>query len=74
MTQSLDAVVASVAASRRYGDVCAETVQRLATQALTRSEGDARRAAKRTKRALHQFYGAFLPTTPRYEHMLAELR
>ena len=74
MTQSLDAVVASVAASRRYGDVCAETVQRLATQALTRSEGDARRAAKRTKRALHQIYGAFLPTTPRYERMLAELR
>lgn len=64
----------SLARSRRYRHVCAPAVERFAREALEAAGGDARAAQKRVKTALHQVYGAFLPTTPRYDRLLAELR
>ncbi len=66
-------MVESVAASRRYRHVCPETVRRLSRQALESSRGDVAGAAKRTKRALHQAFGAFLPAAPRYSRLLERL-
>lgn len=74
MKDSVAEVVEGVSASRRYRHVCADTVQRLSREALERSQGDVREATKRTKRALHQIFGAFLPTIPPYARMLESLR
>lgn len=60
MSDVLESVVSSVAASRRYRHVCADVVERLARRALAASGGDARAASKRTKSALHQVFGAFV--------------
>ena len=76
MSEAHDAteqVVTRVAAARRYRTVCAATVRRLANQALAASQGDAREATKRTKRALHQIYGAFLGGVQPWPRLLAEL-
>ena len=66
-------MVESVAASRRYRHVCPDTVRRLSRQALEIRPGDVAGAAKRTKRALHQAFGAYLPVAPRYARLLGRL-
>lgn len=71
---ALDAVVTAVLASRRYRHVHPPLVRRLATAALHASAGRPAEAVKRTKRALHQIVGAYLPTPPAYARHLAELR
>lgn len=63
----------TISASRRYRHVSREAVRRIGRDALARSGGDVEGASKRTKRALHQVYGAFLPSVPRYDRMLREL-
>ncbi len=65
--------MAAVAESRRYRNVCDATVQRLAREALAASGGEPREASKRTKRALHQIFGAFLPTSPPWKKLLERL-
>lgn len=71
---ALESVKQSLARSRRYRHVCAPAVERIAREALAAEGGDARAAQKRAKMALHQVFGAFLPTVPRYERLLGELR
>ena len=70
----IDEVVTAVLRSRRYRSVHPATVRRLAEAQL--AAGGGRRtddAIKRTKRALHQIFGAYLPQPPRYERWLGEL-
>jgi 16S rRNA (guanine(1405)-N(7))-methyltransferase len=54
----LDQIVSTVASSKKYGAVCADTVRRIAARELGR-HGDPKKATKATKRRLHQVYGAF---------------
>jgi 16S rRNA (guanine(1405)-N(7))-methyltransferase len=68
-----DAVVEEVLRSRRYRPVAKPTVERLAQAALVSSGGDVKEAVKRTKRALHEAVGAFLPSPPPYERLAAAL-
>lgn len=59
-THAVAAILAAVAASRRYRDVDASLVARVAREELERSRSVAE-AVKRTKRRLHQAVGAFRP-------------
>jgi 16S rRNA (guanine(1405)-N(7))-methyltransferase len=68
-----DAVVAAVLRSRRYRTVSEPTVERLAQAALVSSGGDVKEAVKRTKRRLHESFGAFLATPPPYDRLAAAL-
>jgi 16S rRNA (guanine(1405)-N(7))-methyltransferase len=54
----LEKVVAAVATSKKYRSICTDTIRRIAERELA-SHGDAKAAAKATKRKLHQVYGAF---------------
>jgi len=54
----LDRVVSSVAASKKYRSVSADTVRRIAERELSK-QGDIKETIKATKRRLHQVYGAF---------------
>jgi 16S rRNA (guanine(1405)-N(7))-methyltransferase len=54
----LDQVVSTVASSKKYGSICADTIRRIAERELAR-HGAPKRAVKATKRRLHQVYGAF---------------
>jgi len=54
----LQAVLEAVAASRKYGGVCADTVRRIAARELA-ARRSVKDAVKATKRRLHQVYGAF---------------
>jgi 16S rRNA (guanine(1405)-N(7))-methyltransferase len=54
----LDRIVATVATSKKYRSICADTIRRLAERELA-SRGTVKAAAKATKRRLHQVYGAF---------------
>ena len=59
MSGDLEAVVERVSASRRYRDVDAALVRRLASEELPRAR-TTEDAAKRVKRRLHQAVGAFV--------------
>ncbi len=54
----LQAVVAAVAAAKKYRGVCPDTVRRIAARELG-TRGSVKDAVKATKRRLHQVYGAF---------------
>ena len=54
----LEAVVSAVAQSKKYRDVCPDTIRRIAAHELAHRRS-AKEAAKATKRRLHQVYGAF---------------
>jgi 16S rRNA (guanine(1405)-N(7))-methyltransferase len=69
----VDQVVAILRESRRYGTLHEATLRRLAAEALKIERGNVREAAKRTKRSLHQIFGAYLPERPRYGRLLAML-
>lgn len=61
--------------SKRYAAVAPETVRRLAAKALTASGGDLADAIKRTKRGLHEVYGAYLPgSAPNFAGLMRKLR
>src|SRR5262245_17166809 len=64
-------VVAAVLRSRRYRTVARPTVERLAQAALVAAGGDRKEAVKRTKRRLHEAFGAFLPSPPPYDRLAA---
>lgn len=65
----------ALGSSRRYQTVTPPTVRRLARAALVSARGDVPDAVKRTKRALHEIYGAFLPGgPPNYPALLRQLR
>ncbi len=69
----LDEAVAAVLASRRYRSLHPPFVRRVAEGEAPAAKSPAE-LVKRTKRALHQIFGAYLPTPPRYERLLDELR
>ncbi|MFG1953682.1 Rmt family 16S rRNA (guanine(1405)-N(7))-methyltransferase [Micromonospora sp. NPDC048830] len=64
----------AITKSRRYQTVAPATVRRLARAALVAARGDVPDAVKRTKRGLHEIYGAFLPPSPpNYPALLRQL-
>lgn len=72
MASSEDDVVAAVLASRRYRSLYPPLVRRVAAAEAAGARSPAE-LVKRTKRALHQIFGAYLPAPPRWERLLAEL-
>jgi 16S rRNA (guanine(1405)-N(7))-methyltransferase len=75
LEERLGLIEAAIAKSRRYATVTPVTVRRVAQTALTSSRGDVSEAIKRTKRGLHEIYGAYLPgNEPNYPAMLRKLR
>ena len=72
--EALDAIEAALAKSKRYAAVDPGAVRRIATKALRSAGGDVADAVKRTKRGLHEIYGAYLPgSAPNYPGMLRRL-
>jgi 16S rRNA (guanine(1405)-N(7))-methyltransferase len=69
----LDDAVTAVLASRRYRTLHPPFVRRVAAAQAPHARTEAE-LVKRTKRALHQIFGAYLPTPPRYDRWLASLR
>lgn len=72
--EAMAEVVAAVLASRRYRTVHPPLVLRIARAQAAAASGSPADLVKRTKRALHQIFGAYLPKPPRYDRLLAELR
>jgi 16S rRNA (guanine(1405)-N(7))-methyltransferase len=70
----LDALVAGLAASRKYRSLAPELLRRVARRAL-RGGGGPDETLKRAKRRLHQLYAAFLapPELERVEKLVAAL-
>ncbi len=71
MHESIEQVTANVLASPKYRHICADTVRRIAMQALARQETLAQ-AIKATKSRLHQIYGAY-ESTINYRRALDDL-
>lgn len=69
----LDDVLARVAVSRRYRHVAEEVVRRLATEEIAKSRNLAD-AEKRTKRRLHQIFGAYTGQPDYPQRLLALAR
>src|SRR5258707_2716492 len=67
----IDQFVAAVAESRRYRHVASTIVLRLAAEEIPKSRSAAD-AEKRTKRRLHQIFGAYASPLP-YDRLLARL-
>jgi 16S rRNA (guanine(1405)-N(7))-methyltransferase len=56
----LDAVVSAVAASKKYGALCEDTIRRVAELEMATAPGASLKSVvKATRRRLHQVYGAF---------------
>jgi 16S rRNA (guanine(1405)-N(7))-methyltransferase len=73
--ERLRQVEAAVAKSRRYAGLAPGTVRRVALRALVSAQGNVAEATKRTKRGLHEIYGAYLPgSEPNYQALLRSLR
>ncbi|MBN1934811.1 MAG: methyltransferase [Anaerolineae bacterium] len=70
-SHALEQITANVLASPKYRRVCADTVRRIAAQALARQETLAQ-AIKSTKSKLHQVYGAY-GSTINYRRALDDL-
>jgi 16S rRNA (guanine(1405)-N(7))-methyltransferase len=67
----IEQIVSAVAESRRYRHLAPSLVARLAAEELPRSKNPVD-AEKRTKRRLHQIFGAFATQLP-YDRLLARL-
>jgi len=67
----IDQIVAAVAESKRYRHLAPTLVARLAAEELPKSKNPAD-AEKRTKRRLHQIFGAYASHLP-YDRLLARL-
>lgn len=71
----LHEIEAALGKSKRYAAVAPETVRRVAGKALVSAGGDVADAIKRTKRGLHEVYGAYLPgSAPNFPALLRRLR
>lgn len=73
MAPPVDQVLTALRNSRRYGTLHEPLLRRLAIEALEIERGNVRHAVKRTKRRLHQIFGAYLPQRPRYGRLLEEI-
>jgi 16S rRNA (guanine(1405)-N(7))-methyltransferase len=71
-TEAVEQVVAAIAQTAKYRAVAPELVRALAQHELARHS--AREATKQVKGRLHQLYGAFFPSEPRYAAWLEALR
>ncbi|WP_019811622.1 Rmt family 16S rRNA (guanine(1405)-N(7))-methyltransferase [Saccharomonospora halophila] len=72
--ERLHAVETALTKSKRYSGLAPATVRRVARRALVSSGGDVPDAVKRTKRGLHEIYGAYLPGgAPPYRGILRKL-
>jgi len=74
LPMDVDAIADVVRQSRKYRHLCLDTVARIARWALPRSNSQ-KDAVKRTKRKLHQVYGAYLAglDTARLDGLLARM-
>lgn len=73
LSATVEQIVAGVRQSRRYRDLDESVVRRCASQAALAHRRPAD-ALKRTKRHLHQIYGAYLGTAPKYARLSERLR
>lgn len=72
--EKLRAVETALTKSKRYSGLAPATVRRVARRALVSSGGDVTDAVKRTKRGLHEIYGAYVPGgAPPYRSILRKL-
>jgi 16S rRNA (guanine(1405)-N(7))-methyltransferase len=69
----LAAIVHAVAHSKRYRNVASSIISRLAAEELPKSK-NAADAEKRTKRRLHQIFGAYATAALPYDKLLARLQ
>lgn len=68
-------VVEAIRTVPRHQGIAETTLRRLARTALVSAEGDVSDAVKRTKRGLHEVYGAYLPTrSPKYHALVRQIR
>jgi 16S rRNA (guanine(1405)-N(7))-methyltransferase len=67
----VDQVLKAVAESRRYRHIAPGLIARLAAEEIPKSKNDAE-AEKRTKRRLHQIFGAYATSLP-YDKLIAQL-
>jgi 16S rRNA (guanine(1405)-N(7))-methyltransferase len=67
-------VVAELRRSRRYGSLADATLRRVAEDAVRVERGRLQAAAKRSKRELHEIYGAYVGPPPPYARLERELR
>lgn len=70
---ALDELVAAVAASAKYRNVCETCIRRIGARELAR-RGSLKEAVKETKNQLHQVAGAYLAGKMPYGAWLSELR
>jgi 16S rRNA (guanine(1405)-N(7))-methyltransferase len=71
---ALRTIEQALTGSRRYAAVAPQTVRRIARRSLTSAQGDVAEAIKRTKRGLHEIYGAYLPAgAPGYPALLRRI-
>lgn len=70
---ALDEIMTAVRTSRRYTSVADQTIRRIADAALISANGNVGEAVKRTKRGLHEIFGAYLPAPPKYAALLRKL-
>lgn len=71
----VEAVISAVAKSKRYTVVAPQTIRRIARRALVSAQGNVPDAVKRTKRGLHEIYGAYLPgSAPNYRALLRKVQ
>ncbi|GLW05871.1 16S rRNA methyltransferase [Microtetraspora sp. NBRC 13810] len=72
---AIQTVAAALTKSKRYATVAPDVVHRLAERALVSAGGNVTEGVKRTKRSLHEIYGAYLPgSAAQYGGMLRQLR
>src|SRR6185295_14599912 len=69
----LTSIVHAVTQSKRYRHVAPSIISRLAAEELPKSK-NASDAEKRTKRRLHQIFGAYATAALPYEKLLARLQ
>jgi 16S rRNA (guanine(1405)-N(7))-methyltransferase len=70
----VDLVVSAARQSKRYARIDEAVVRRCAAEAVVAARGRLPDAIKRTKRCLHQVYGAYVGISPRYDRLLTRLR
>jgi 16S rRNA (guanine(1405)-N(7))-methyltransferase len=64
---SAEQVADALLRSRRYRTIARPVALRIADRELRAAGGSLGEAVKRSKRRLHQVYGAFMPATPHYD-------
>jgi 16S rRNA (guanine(1405)-N(7))-methyltransferase len=72
-SEAVGEVVAELRRSRRYRSLAEPTLRRVAERSLDVEQGRVQPAVKRSKRALHEIFGAYVGRTPRYARLEANL-